>query len=384
MRLRTLARYPFLTEAREFIREQAPPLDRLLVHPLYYDIRDRAYRRVMGALSDALIPTPVLLDEESARDELLSYPLARMMVSVVADNLLVARYSLAEAKSAGRNLEQENIDFILHLAGDLGARKIYEKGSVPPDSHPALSNVKFSRETDVIMHFTDYLRGASSFTAPEWKMVNRELEGGFVALSRKNLVRLIEEMIRNRLLSELPLPVTSGISDTLAEYAKELSRRTDEIKEQFRDEGFGEYSADRLPPCLKHLISDIQANINLSHEARFFMAAFLFHIGLEMDNVVAVFSQSPDFNASMARYQLEHIKGDISGTKYTPPACGTLKTNGICHQPDSLCRRSWMNHPLTYYRVKGKKMNDKKGDGQDAKTEKKPEKREEPVEREGS
>ena len=29
-----------------------------------------------------------------------------------------------------------------------------------------------------------------------------------------------------------------------------------------------------------------------------------------------------------------------------------MKTNGLCYNPDTLCQQEWMNHPLTYYRVK--------------------------------
>ena len=35
-----------------------------------------------------------------------------------------------------------------------------------------------------------------------------------------------------------------------------------------------------------------------------------------------------------------------------------MKTNGICYNPDSLCEQEWMNHPLTYYRVKSKGRKD--------------------------
>ena len=56
-----------------------------------------------------------------------------------------------------------------------------------------------------------------------------------------------------------------------------------------------------------------------------------------------------------ARYQVEHITGKTSGTEYTPPGCDTMKSNSICFNPDSLCNKEWMNHPLSYYRIKGKK-----------------------------
>ena len=355
MELKTLARYPFLSKAREYIAREAPPLEDILTGPLYFDIREKGFNRVKGALENGLIPTPVLLDEDAMKDEVLSYPLARMIVSIIGDQFLVARYSLAEAKSAESKLERENAEFQIEMARDTGMSNVFHLHSLPFDIETIIQGTELSRDTEVIIHFSDYLTFASSFNSTDWKMVNRELVTGFITLTRKNLVRLVEEALRLRLISELPLPVNSLIIESLGELAKEIGEKTEEMKERFRDEDLGEFSAERFPPCVAHLISQIQANINLSHEGRFFLASFLFHVGLNMERVVAVFSQSPDFDPGLARYQLEHIRGDISGTKYTPPSCSTLKTNGICHKPDGLCKRSWLIHPLIYYKIKGKK-----------------------------
>jgi hypothetical protein len=57
---------------------------------------------------------------------------------------------------------------------------------------------------------------------------------------------------------------------------------------------------------------------------------------------------------------VEHISGNISSTKYTPPECNTMRTYGLCVNMDSLCNRDWMKHPLIYYRVKRRDMEGKK------------------------
>lgn len=365
MELRSLARYPFLSPARDYIQKNAPPLEKLLTDPLYYDVREKAFTRVMGALENGIIPTPVLLDDADIRDEMLSYPLARMLVSMVGDRFLVARYSLAEAKSAASNMEREKLDFLITFARDIGITRVCDRNSLPPGVSSMIGNANFSKDTEIIVHFSDYLRGTTSFNSPEWKMVNREVVRGFIALPRRNFIRLIEETIRLRILGELPLPVNRLIMNAFEDMAKLIKTKTEEMKDRFRDEDLGEFSQERFPPCVAHLVSLIQSNINLSHEARFFLAAFLFHIGLNMDGVIAIFSQSPDFDASLARYQLEHIRGDISGTKYTPPSCSTLKTNGICYKPSRLCKQTWMNHPLTYYKVKGKEKAEEGGKAED-------------------
>ena len=69
----------------------------------------------------------------------------------------------------------------------------------------------------------------------------------------------------------------------------------------------------------------------------------------------SIFSSSPDFNEQLARYQVDHITGMSSGIEYLPPECDTMKSRGVCFDPDSLCKKSWLTHPLSYYRIKGKK-----------------------------
>ena len=106
---------------------------------------------------------------------------------------------------------------------------------------------------------------------------------------------------------------------------------------------------------MKQLLGMTQAGENVPHVGRFAIATFLHHIGLSSDQILSLFSSSPDFDVSKARYQVEHVTGKISGTEYTPPSCDTMISNGICFNPDSLCNKSWLTHPLTYYKTKGKK-----------------------------
>ena len=62
-----------------------------------------------------------------------------------------------------------------------------------------------------------------------------------------------------------------------------------------------------------------------------------------------LFATAPDFKESFTRYQVEHITGTTSNTKYSPPKCDTLVSSGVCPGPNALCRQ--IRHPLSYYRV---------------------------------
>jgi len=120
----------------------------------------------------------------------------------------------------------------------------------------------------------------------------------------------------------------------------------------FKAEDFGRIRVTKLPPCIRQLLAKVQAGENLPHSGRFALTAFLHALGMSPEEILHMFSTSPDFDESKTRYQIEHITGKISGTEYTPPECSTMKSYGICFGEDNLCKKEWMTHPLKYYRIK--------------------------------
>ena len=66
-----------------------------------------------------------------------------------------------------------------------------------------------------------------------------------------------------------------------------------------------------------------------------------------------MFHTQSDFSERIARYQVEHISGKRGGRKkYTAPNCKTMKTHGICVNPDEIC--ATISSPLSYYRKKAR------------------------------
>jgi len=106
-----------------------------------------------------------------------------------------------------------------------------------------------------------------------------------------------------------------------------------------------------FPPCIKGLYDTMASGRPVSHIGRFALTSFLVNIGMTVENVVNFFRSVSDFDERMTRYQVEHIAGVRgSRTKYVPPRCDTLRTHGICHTTDEICKR--IRHPLAYYRRK--------------------------------
>ncbi len=336
MKLETLARYPFLPESSAYLKQQGITLESLVSSAVYEPARHAGRRRVLEALAEGVIHERAVTGDVDCLVELLSYAVARIIVSCNADEHLIQRYALAEAVATENRLNGENLDFIIEMALFMGM-------DVRPDDGKAS------------VHFADYLRHSSQMRANEWKLVNKDLDRGRVSVSGKDLARLLRHAVDDRIASELPLPVNDAIIESFRNSIDLVREEVERRKAKFEKETYGKVSFLRLPPCMKRLMGMMKKGENVPHVGRFALTSFLHTIGMSNDEIVAVFSSSPDFKEQLARYQIDHITGKSSGVEYLPPECATMKTQGICFDPDSLCRKKWLHHPLNYYRVKGKK-----------------------------
>ena len=338
MEIQTLARYPFLPDASQYLKDNGITLDDIVSSSAFAQARESGRRRVMEALVDGEIHEHAMSNELEVTVELLSYVVARIIVSCVGeDQLLLERYSLAEAKLIQDRLETETLDFVIDNANLLGLEVVQ------------------LNPTEISVHFTDYLKNSSQMRSEEWKLVNQVMDQGRVELNKKRLARLLQNAVKTKVLSELPLAVNDHLIETFTPAIDLVKMEIEKRKAEFEKESYGKVSFLRLPPCMKELLDMTKRGQNVPHVGRFAITAFLHTIGMSNDEIISVFSTSPDFKADLARYQIEHITGKSSGIEYLPPECRTMKTQGVCYNLDSLCNRNWMNHPLTYYSSKGKK-----------------------------
>ena len=333
MEVREFARYPFVRGASEFVKRSKVELEELLSHSAFSQARMRGKKRVLDAIDKASIDDNSMVTEEDRLQEVLSYPMARILVSCVGDGFLIRRYALAEAKTAYDRMQTERVETLMELAEELGVE------ATLVDEVPR-------------MHFTDFLRFTSGLRSKEWKLVNTEVKDGMVALPKVKFARVLEQALHDKIEDELPLPVTKAMIEALKSDVSELKMLAEQMRDRYQAEGFGEVDVESFPPCMKRLVAMAQAGENISHPGRFALTSFLFNIGLSREEILKIFSGSPDFDASKTKYQIDHITGEISGTTYTPPECSTMKTNAVCFNPDDLCRLDWVKHPLIYYRAK--------------------------------
>jgi len=333
---REAAKYPFLKEGLNLLVGLDLQLDEL-AGPAYSKVVDRAKERVIEAILSGEASSSFI----DPQTELLSYPIAVMYVTLVSEQFLNRRFSLSEAVRAYSLLQKEDEVRILDIAINEFEWDIKEDiETIDGD----VMNLKLS--------FSDYLRLAAGFHEPKWKLVNRKMENGYVALTDKESARLmqveVEKWVNERVAtpSNFPLPLP-------------LQTRLDEIRKVFEENRSklggsalpDEVINEAFPPCINYCLEGLMAGKRASHMERFALTTFLVNIGMPIDQMVSFYTEVTDFDESKTRYQIEHIAG-LKGnrTKYTPPTCNTLRTHRVCRNPDRICDR--INHPLSYYRRK--------------------------------
>lgn len=328
------ARFPFLDDASAMATENNADIESLISSPAFEDARTRGVERLEEAIGNSEVSYIPTLSKFDRLMEVMSYPYARMIVSCIDDRFLTKRYALAESVRMNKLLGEENKSTVLQIARSLGVNSTLD-------------------EDKLKMHFSDFLKFSTRIKSPEWKLVNSEVYGGYVFLPHEKFDRLLQNALQDKIESELPLNVPDDIRKAIVRDIDHVSMVLAETKNKYSPAFSGELKKEELPPCIRTLLANAQNGVNLPHSGRFALVSFLHTIGMNSEQILTLFSQSPDFDESKSIYQIKHITGELHGTDgYTPPECGTMKTNGICFEPDKLCESEKMNHPLLYYRIK--------------------------------
>ena len=198
------AKYPFLGEASEAIIQNSVDIADLFGGSLYEDARIRGLARVEEALLHSEVSYSPLVKDYDRLNDILSYPYARILVSVIDDRFLTKRYALAESVRLNHLLKDESPATILHIARSLGVNSTFEDNRLK-------------------MHFPDYLTFSTRIKSQDWKLVNAELFSGYVFLPQEKFGRLLQNALQDRIEGELPLPVPDDIKKAVSEDVKRIN-----------------------------------------------------------------------------------------------------------------------------------------------------------------
>ena len=324
------AEFPFLPQAQQYIARLDIDFAELsTLRPIV----DRAKHRITASFGLRLDKPSQKLDVEIA-----SFPVAIMMVAGVKDGTLRERYTLYEAKRMYEFLLGENDEIILQVAKFFGWEIHHDQKRSP---------------LPYTIHFINYLSNATRgrlVQDSQWKLVNRRVHEGQVDLGKREVCRLLQEEIRLHLerksgqeMPQIPRIIQDAVDEIKARYL-EIKPHVTEID---RIRVMAEES--EYPPCIQSLYGRMTKGQHLSHIERFTLVTYLLRQGVSVDGITNLFAGLSDYRQSQTRYQVEHLAGKKgSGTAYKPPNCATLRTHGVCMNPDDpVCRT--IRNPLTYH-----------------------------------
>jgi DNA primase large subunit len=335
--LLTLAKYPFLNESKKYVKENIITIQELLNDPIYEPAKLIGIERLENAFKNRDVGIRSLATEYDCIMEILSYPIARMISVCVGDIYFIRRYSLSEAVHAYNLLINEPISTLINISEEFNF------------------NIKFYSDSNkILLYFTDYLKNAPTRYL-HWKMINKEMENGYVSLVTKDFARIIQEALRIRINKELESKKCNNIiKESFKSDIGRIKKLVGKQRKKIETFPLGRLDIEKLPPCMKDILKSIQLGENVPHMGRFAIVAFLNSLKLSTSEILQLFSTAPDFEEEKSRYQVEHISGTTSSTSYISPGCEKMRSYGICptEKMDDLCKK--IRHPLNYYKFKWK------------------------------
>lgn len=322
----------------------------LLEDPENNYIVEEAEARVYAALTQSEIRYPEMENEK----DVLIYPAARLIVEELGLPRLRSLQAEAESKEANRQLGKEDSTFVMDLCESSFGWSVNSLGDLSKRASLPL----MLRTYELQIRFENYLEVAPTFHSDEWSLINRYMNEGWIPIRRSELDRLMSGKFRQLIMQgRFDIP---KMSQRLIEAVHRIESETKGRIRQVEPVKLTETLSNAFPPCIEKMYNNsMSGEVNLSHDARFALAAFLLRIGMEEDDVQRVFSGSPDKHTSIIEYQVRHIAtkrsmGEEQGG-YVPPGCKKLKVNNLCPVYlgttfDPLCE--YVLNPLAFYQTR--------------------------------
>lgn len=330
------AKYPFLEEAANFVESLGIVFQELSSNE-YPSIMARAVQWVKENIEGRIFIT----DKSDPDTDVLAYPLALAFIFGLKKDWVINRFA---------TWEQKRIDLLLKNEKDDSLFIKIAKQGFSWDLEPVQMTIG-EKKYVFALPFRNYLEVAPQLHSADWKLVNRYVEEGKVGLRRDDVARILSEAAKSKILNRAKTEEVKKfeLPDQFKPYLSEVIQFVEERKGLYDENAPLTWIAEARPPCIIAIVNDLEAGRNLSHMARFTITTFMVNVGKSVDDVLELFSRVADFDESKARYQVEHIAGQIgSKTKYNVPKCDVLRSFGLCVNANQLCEDIW--HPLTYYK----------------------------------
>jgi Eukaryotic-type DNA primase, large subunit len=385
------ARYPFFEAAQTAVRDADVSPASIITADA--PAVDRGHERVKRALLSGTV------DSETPRrwsiqTEVLSYPVARILVSIINIPAAISKYAHAEAATARDRLQtdiadNDDIDQLQstqqHSISFEAVLREFELNSAvyKAQSNKATSLTEQKKElgAPIVQHSDPngywielgaYLSLADREWGTKWRLTAREVTDGVVYVDASELFVLIESAIEDRVASGLPFDVQGSdggdaIIDALTDAVADLRELVGDSSAADRVSADVDIVAPgQFPPCMQALINRAREGEELDNHAEFALVSFLVAMDANVETVLSILGH--DTNKEITGSETAHSDREETssttreriatrvqyltdrqgaGTQYPPPSCTTMKAYGDCIDPDERCAE--ITDPVSYY-----------------------------------
>ena len=279
----TLARYPFLPQATEWIQglaiEHDIDLDELLDGEWMEKARSRARIRLIDSIESkegvALVGGDIFT-EEGRIIEAFSFYYARLVVFASEDERLISRWAQAEATRAEQILikDSENLEIIAKTFISNIEKDIDISQRTRTVSATTARQLRQNQDGNLWrIGITDFIEICPKITGARWRLANTQISGGKITLfneqqysSSAKLARLLRERIKLHIEQEA-LQKMQNIDMELALRLAEPVGMVRNLMASKASEAITLVGAEESdwPPCMRKIIADLANGVNVNH-----------------------------------------------------------------------------------------------------------------------
>jgi len=299
------------------------------------DIVEKGVKRLEMAVKRIRVPPP----EERLELEVLSFYVAALLAHHSGNRWVVSRLALAESERAHNELLKLPDELVAYVGRMAGIESMSFSPRAYAEPIAVVGFTPIYRVYGYSLKFIDYVEHSRRLLGDDaWKPVNLPVKRGLVFLDKQRAARLIKEALMEfivRRVGEIGSSVTV-LPEQFNMYLERIREAVASARRPSRGASGvrpppGVIIEEAFPPCIADVYERAKRGEHLSHHERFAIATFLLNIGADVDTVVDVFRNMPDFKEKITRYQVEHLAGlRGSGKKYSTYSCEKMKTLGLC------------------------------------------------------
>ncbi|MFH2106083.1 MAG: hypothetical protein ABII22_02395 [Candidatus Micrarchaeota archaeon] len=279
-------KFPFTDEAKQAIEKMGIQLNEMIVA--------KAVERIKNDISGKAA-TKFDLHENEKIEEIASYAAARVLLGYMRNRYLTNKFAVAESKVMASSIKtDEDIERI---------EKMFNIN-------------KTATEKESYLSLPSFLKFAPK--SIDYKIINRKIVDGKVLINAREEIRILEEAMRRHLEK---IPHVGNPPKSIRDAENELKELLPKIEPQNFSLDAGEN-----PPCIEKIFERTSKHENLSHQERFFLGVYLMNRRMDVEKIIQIFSNLPDYDERITRYQVEHMvkRG------YVTPACSKILSYGLC------------------------------------------------------